>query len=285
MYDFANLLFSGPCNARCPFCIGKQVDPRLNVNNLDVYPPRNLERFIQVIDEHGIRQVVFTGTTTDPQRYRHEARLLAYLRQRLPVETRFSLHTNGRLALRKLDVLNQYDRVCISLPSFNPETYARMMGVQRPPDLPAIVRLATLPVKVSCVVNQHNAPEIREFLERCGETGIRRVVLRKLYGDTRPWEALIPLETLGLSRQGAYRGNPVYDYQGVEVTLWDFERSESTSINLFSSGLISTAYLLAQARVGDPPQIDRPETSSPIPYPTSTGYPDRFSATVPTKAR
>jgi hypothetical protein len=24
-YDFANLLFSGPCNARCPFCIGQQV--------------------------------------------------------------------------------------------------------------------------------------------------------------------------------------------------------------------------------------------------------------------
>ena len=44
-FDFANLLFSGPCNACCPTCIGKQIDPRLNTNNLDEYPPRNLERF------------------------------------------------------------------------------------------------------------------------------------------------------------------------------------------------------------------------------------------------
>ena len=38
MYDFANLLFSGgedhPCNARCWFCIGKQIGPRLEQNNL-----------------------------------------------------------------------------------------------------------------------------------------------------------------------------------------------------------------------------------------------------------
>ena len=45
-YDFANLLFAGPCNARCPFCIGRQIDPRLSVNNLREFPPRNLDRFV-----------------------------------------------------------------------------------------------------------------------------------------------------------------------------------------------------------------------------------------------
>ena len=83
-FDFANILFAGPCNARCPYCIGRQIDPRLSVNNLNEFPPRNLDHFIELIIQHEIQQVVFTGTTTDPQLYRHEARLLALLRNRLP---------------------------------------------------------------------------------------------------------------------------------------------------------------------------------------------------------
>ena len=39
----------------------------------------------------------------------------------------------------------------------------------------------------------------------------------------------------------------------MEVTCWDFARSSSTSLNLFSDGTISDRYLLAQARPGPPP--------------------------------
>ncbi len=51
----------------------------------------------------------------------------------------------------------------------------------------------------------------------------------------------------GLPQHGNYRGNPVYDYSGMEVTYWNFDHSESTSINLFSTGVISEEYLLAKA--------------------------------------
>ena len=243
MYDFANILFAGPCNARCPFCIGRQIDPRLNVNNLNEFPPRNVERFVEMVRAHHIRQVVFTGTTTDPQLYRHEARLLDYLHCRLPSETRYSVHTNGQLALRKIDVFNLYDRACISFPTFDPATYRRMMGRWRVPDLAAIIRRSRIPVKISCVVNEHNLAQIPGFLERCHALGIRRVVFRKLYRDAREWDV-----STGLARRGDYRGNPVYDYHGIQVTCWDFDRTESTSINLFSTGVISEAYLLAEAR-------------------------------------
>jgi hypothetical protein len=124
MYDFANILFAGPCNARCPFCSGRQIDPRLSVNNLREFPPRQLDRFVELIDAPAIKQVVLTGTTTDPQLYRHEARLLP---------------------------------------------------------------------------------------------------------------------------RGGYRGNPVYDYRGMEVSLWNFVRCDYTSLNLFSDGTISGLYLLVQA--------------------------------------
>lgn len=256
-YDFANILFAGPCNLRCPYCIGQQIDPALSQNNLTEFPLRNLERFVALIRAHSITEIVFTGTTTDPQLYRHEARLLAWLRQQLPPPliplspspkrpggfVRYSLHTNGQLALRKMDIFNQYDQVCISFPSFNPDTYQQMMGSPRVPDLAGIVRQAQVPVKVSCVINEHNIKDLEEFLERCGAMGIKRVVLRQLYGDTRSWPILPRLTPVSF-----YRGNPVYHYHGLEVTYWRFDQTASTSLNLFSNGTISADYLLIKAK-------------------------------------
>ncbi len=243
-YDFANILFAGPCNLRCPYCIGRQVKPALNRNNLNEFPLRNLDQFVGLLRQHQVTEVVFSGTTTDPQLYRHEARLLAWLRERLPSvngDVRYSLHTNGQLALRKMDVFNQYNRVCISFPSFNPSTYHKLMGSPRVPNLAEIVRQAQFPVKISCVINEHNIGELDEFLERCGAIGIKRLVLRQLYGDPRRWDILPQLTPISF-----YRHNPVYDYYGMEVTYWRFDQTTSSSLNLFSDGTISSNYLLTQ---------------------------------------
>src|SRR5262245_60745633 len=86
-YDFANILFAGPCNLRCPYCIGRQVDPTLNRNNLKEFPLRNLENFVDLIRRHHVSEIVLTGTTTDPQLYQYEARLLNWLREYLNEET------------------------------------------------------------------------------------------------------------------------------------------------------------------------------------------------------
>jgi len=246
MFDFANILFSGPCNARCPNCIGKRVDPRLNVNNLHHFPPKNLARFIDLLNQHQIRQVVFSGTNTDPLLYQHQEKLLALLRNRLLPDTRISLHTNGLLALKKIALFNSYDKVCISYPSFNRATYHKMMGVSKPPDIVSIFRQSKIPVKISALVTDINAHEINAFLETCEQIGIQRLVLRKLYAEKRPWNALINPKKLGLIFDGDYQGNPVYRFKELQVTLWDFEKAQCKSLNLFSSGLISEQYLLTQ---------------------------------------
>jgi MoaA/NifB/PqqE/SkfB family radical SAM enzyme len=251
-YDFANLLFSGACNARCNFCIGRQIDPRLNHPNLDEYPPRNLEAFIRLIQAEGIRQVAFTGTNTDPQLYRHEAPLLEHLRRRLPAQTQFSLHTNGLQALHKMEHFNLYDRACLSLPSLDATIYHKVMGRSGPPDLAAILERATVPVKISCVVTRHNAAELPDFLHHLARLGICRVALRKLYGELRPWQALLDWERLDLTPAGDYQGNPVYTLAGMQVTLWDFTAAQSRAINLFSDGTLSREYLLAEAPRQEP---------------------------------
>lgn len=243
LFDFANLLFSGPCSARCPFCIGRRLDRRRIPPNLDEYPPRNLDAFIARIHRAGIRLLALTGANTDPQLYAHEAQLIERLRGEIP-GVQISLHTNGRQALPKMEVFNAYDRATVSFPSFNPETYRRVMGVADPPDLVEIIRRARAPIKLSCVLTAHNLPELGEFLRRCRDLGVRRVALRKLYGDRRPWDALIPFTGLGLHRRGAHHGSPIYNYDEVEVTLWDFAASECRAINLFSSGEITEEYLI-----------------------------------------
>jgi hypothetical protein len=80
--------------------------------------------------------------------------------------------------------------------------------------------------------------------------------MRKLFGDHRSWPELLPgwADKMGKIAGSVweYRGNPVYDVQGLEVTLWDFDATESASINLFSNGYLSDQYLLAKANTGFP---------------------------------
>jgi hypothetical protein len=143
-----------------------------------------------------------------------------------------------------MEVFNQYDKACISFPSFNPDTYRRMTGSSRVPNLAEIMRQARIPVKVSCVLNEHNSGEIAEFLARCRDIGLKRLVFRQLYGDTRRWPIFDRLPQIGF-----YQGNPVYAYNGnLEITTWNFDQTTSRSLNLFSDGTISPNYLLVQAR-------------------------------------
>lgn len=240
-FAFANVLFAGPCNRSCPWCIGEQLPEHVNVDNLDVFPPRGLDAFVDEVNAHRVREVVFTGTVSDPQLYRHERVLLDLLRARLHADARFSVHTNGVVALRKMDVLDAYDRACISFPSFEPATYRAMMGQGRPPDLASIVRRARVPVKVSCVIDAPNADEIPSFLARCREIGVRRVVLRRLFGETRRWEVLRDRTPVRW-----FVGNPVYDLDGMEVTYWEFEGTRMRSLNLFPDGTLGRSYLLTE---------------------------------------
>jgi molybdenum cofactor biosynthesis enzyme MoaA len=239
-YDFANILFSGPCNQRCPYCIGQQLPLTLNRDNLNEFPLRNLSEFAAILRRQDVQRIVLTGANTDPQLYRHERQLIDWLRRRLP-KTQLSLHTNGQMALAKMDIFNRYDKATISFPSFDSDTFEKMTGTTRMPDLATIVRVASIPIKVSCVLDQHNIDQIDEFLNRCHEIGIQRLVFRQLYGDTRRWDVPSCLKPTT-----HYRSNPVYEYRGMEVTYWNFDRTLSTSLNLFADGSISTEYLLAQ---------------------------------------
>lgn len=243
-FDFVNILFAGPCNRACFFCIGKELPPAYNVNNLKTYPLPGIGALIERINTFKIRNIVFTGTISDPQLYRYQQELMSFLRREVGHEINISIHTNGALTLKQIDIFNQYDKSCISFPSFNRQTYQKIMQ-KSPPDLAAIVKASTIEVKVSCVLTQFNVAEIDKFLHELHQIGVPRVVLRNQFNDFNEYTVMHRHEPVRF-----YRNNPVYDLDGMEVTYWSFNSTESRSINFFPDGHINESYLLTDRKAG-----------------------------------
>jgi hypothetical protein len=237
--SFGNILLSGPCNLACPLCIGAQVHSSERLNNLDRWPLLGLQRFAALLLDRGIREISLTGVDTEPMLYRHGPALLAWLRRTLP-GSRISLHTNGTLILRNPALFNSFDRATISVPSLVPRTCLAMTGTPRVLDLARIVSIATIPIKVSTLVTRDNADEVPALLRRCCSLGIRRAVLRK------PWQVSSPVDPLpGRSPVRFFAGNPVFEVEGMEVTIWDFHRTALPCVNLHADGAVDTEYELA----------------------------------------
>jgi len=237
--DFANILLSGPCNLSCPHCVGR-VLPRRWPGNLDRFPLAGQDRFLGELRRLGVREVSLTGSDTEPMLYAHQPELLEALRADVP-GVRISLHTNGTLLLKQPELFNRYDRATISLPSFRPETCRAMTGRPAVLDLPAILAVARIPVKISTLVTDDNRPELPEILAECRRLGVRRLVLRKLYGETREFDYFRARRPVRW-----FAGNPVYDLDGLEVTVWDFGRTALECLNLWSDGTVGTRYLLEE---------------------------------------
>jgi molybdenum cofactor biosynthesis enzyme MoaA len=248
--DFANLLLGGRCNLRCPACIGQRLPAEERRSTLDSFPPPGLDRFLEELRAHGVRELSLSGTSTDPLLYRHHGALLGRLRAELP-GVRLSLHTNGVLALAELPLVRRYDRATVSIPSFDPRPYRRLTGSsRRPPDLARLVAAAGIPIKLSVLCVEENLPELPAIARRCQAIGIRRLVLRRPYGERAPgWEArirgVLGIETL--TCRGVHGGNLVYDRGGLELTLWDFGRATLGCLSLLPSGAITSEYLLVRA--------------------------------------
>jgi cyclic pyranopterin phosphate synthase len=236
-YDFANLLFGGPCNLACPDCIGRAPGSRWP-DSLGAWPPPGLGAFLDRLRAEGVRELAFSGVNTDPLLYRPLGALIDLLRRALP-GVRLSVHTNGVLALRRRRVLGRIDRLSLSLPSFRPETCRRMTGSARVLDLAAILEAVEVPIKVSVLMTEHNRQELPDLLARLAAMGIRRAVLRRRVGARDEPEPLP-----GLRPIGQFGGNPVYDLDGLELSVWDFERTRLACLNLMPDGGLLESYRL-----------------------------------------
>lgn len=246
-FEFGNILFGGPCNQKCVFCVGQQLPAEMSPRNHRQWPLKNIGGFIDAMNATKTKRVILSGTTTDPQLYKYEGQLVDFLRDNIQ-NSHLSLHTNGILALQKLDVFNKYDTATLSINSFNPTTFRRIHGVSSMPDLQTIVAVSTPTLKLSCVLTPDNVSEVESYITTAAEMGIRRIALRRVL-DVKRGSQRVPipsvLQNFEITRM--HCGNPVYEIDGVEVTFWTFDETTGQSLNLFADGTLSTQYLLSEA--------------------------------------
>lgn len=251
-YEFGNILFGGSCNQKCIFCIGQQLPGYLSPRNHRDWPLKNLDRFVEEMIASDSKRVILTGTTTDPQLYKHEAQLIKTLRTKIP-GSHISVHTNGLLALRKVDTFNLYDTATISINSFDPVTFAKIHGVSTMPDIGAIVANTKPSIKLSCVLTPDNVDQVEVYIETAARLGVTRIALRPAFcvqtGGSMPLKSPKLLDETVPNR--FHCGNPVFDIGGVEVTYWKFDKTSGKSLNLFANGLLSKEYLLSKAPLDD----------------------------------
>jgi molybdenum cofactor biosynthesis enzyme MoaA len=233
-YDYANILFTGNCNLNCFGCIGKHPSLQNLPINTSEFPLKNIDLLLEKVNQHKIPDLAFTGTNIDPQLYKHELKLINFIRERLNPETRLSLHTNGLLVLTKLDVFNSYDKASISFPSFNQKTFFQVTKSKIQPSIEKILSSAKIPVKLSMLVTPFNEHEIPEYLQNAKNIGIKRIVLRKLKNH----DADYPIENIFKNEKKTKEifGWPVYDVSGLEVTICGFDNSTARGLFLFSNG-------------------------------------------------
>jgi len=234
-YDYASILFSGKCNARCPTCIGNQPEYLGTPQNLNSRQLRGLEEFLEKVSSEDIRYISLSGVNADPQQYQFELELIDRLRKEVPQAT-LSLHTNGRLALQKSREFNLYDRATLSFPSFNDETYKKVMGVKSI-DIQEIIRRTRIPIKLSMLLTEHNQGEIEDYVRQIKELGINRMAIRKLVGREDEFKIFE-----GVKPKKQIFGNPVYEIDGVEVTVWDYTKSIVRGLYLFPDGSLRDSF-------------------------------------------
>lgn len=232
------------------------LDP---INVLDTWPLPNLLKFVEKCVEQDIKEVNLTGSNTDPLLYKHIPKLLKFLREFIP-GVKIGIRTNGVAAIdfysNSRHNLYQFDKISISIPSFDSEKYKQIMG-EKPISIEVIKDIQSycdrnnIPLKINIVL----CPEILEDqgLDLCKtlwslwNAGVKKINLREPYGQPHigdPFENKnnFYLERLGIIKQDNLFGMHRYKYRTSEIVYWDVHYVEVESLNLYANGEISEDY-------------------------------------------
>lgn len=263
--SFANINLMGKCNLRCFFCIGNElqkISEQLNASIAKISQMRthfkdwlNFEDFLQRCHDENIKKVYLTGMNTDPSIYKYLPELIEHLKQK---QFKVGIRTNGYFPPEKVsEVLPALDdEISYSIQSFNSETNKKIIGTSRMPDWDRIIPASGDNVRVAVVVNRYNKDEIVEIIERLSKyKNVRYIQLRSVCTDlfkeqfaedNKAFSEL--METIGKTfpKVREFKGYPVYNIHGKDVSFWDPLQVSVNSLNYFSDGTISSDYFVTE---------------------------------------
>ena len=260
-YSFANINLLGKCNAKCYFCLGKDIEQLLSLHDqtkVHFKDWKNFDKFVAQCRENKIRNIYVTGQNVDSLQYRYLDELVDHLQV---AGFDVGLRTNGLLAEKNLDTINKMRRNAgYSIHSLRAETLNKIMGWKKVPNWNYILK-HTDKCRVSIVVNRFNAEEFWEILEFLSQyPSVKYVQARRICTDTRLPEHAEDIEVYEQmyghfareSREGrAERLPDFYSAQrfalkGKEVCFWRTVETTVNSLNFFSDGTLSDQYFIVE---------------------------------------
>lgn len=240
---FGNIHLSGPCNARCYFCIGQHMMQLDSYNTLGTYPLPGWDEFAKGCVENNVEEIYLTGTNTDPLLYRHISKLKDDVHA---LGCKFGARTNGLAIGSHPNRYNSFDKVSVSIPTLNKKVYKQIMGVSRNPPTRSEIFSGPTDVKINVVLCKESAGLTMRDLETFAEWGITRVNLREPYGQPHVGNPLDGREPVSY-----IFGMPQYQLSSTVVTYWDVHYVEVESVNLYASGRVSLTYPITKGCADD----------------------------------
>jgi hypothetical protein len=224
-------------------------------NHLNVLPSElsNLDEYLDLLENDGIRKVYVTGQNCDSLQYKCLDELITILHDR---GFGVGLRTNGYLALQKMDTINRCElSTGYTINSLIPAVNRRIMGRQEIPDWDSILK-ATLHPRVQIVVNLMNSVEFLKIVSFVARyPNVKYIQARRISTDTRQdllYQDVIEYEKVyehvktNYPFKGCYYLAEIYEMEGKDVCFWRTVQTSVNSYNYFSDGTISKEYFIIE---------------------------------------
>jgi len=210
--------------------------------NIDYYTGNatfhNLEKFLDKVNTNKIRYISISGVHGDPCQANNINNLIEYIRDNNKNLT-ISLHTNA-LHPQSTEIINQCDKATITYPSFIPYVYKDIMRVPYFFDIKKSIKKYKTPIKLSMLLPSTCTPALLDhYIYSCRGIGVKRIVLRQIMGEE---PLMFPYRMLKPYYARNFKNNKVYDVDGVEVTIWDWEKTSITGLYLMPNGKITDVF-------------------------------------------
>jgi MoaA/NifB/PqqE/SkfB family radical SAM enzyme len=256
-FSFANINLLGKCNADCYFCLGKDIEDKLNIHNqlqLHYTQWKNFITFLNKCNKESIKKIYITGQNTDSLLYMYLNDLIDYLHAQ---GFQVGLRTNGYTAYNKIDIINKCDlSVGYSIHTLNPITNKMMIGRIDIPNWNDIIPVTKNP-RVQIVLNRCNEFEFFDILKYLSTfKNIRYVQIRRVSTDTRAkflepdiaaYEHIYTQvsKIFSITRKFVTDAEE-YNIYGLPVVFWRTIKTSANSINYFTDGTISDDYFIVE---------------------------------------
>ena len=256
-YTFANINLLGKCNANCYFCLGKDIDELLSLQNqtqIHFSQWKNFDRFLKVCKENDISKLYITGQNTDALVYKYFEELVEYLKNEGFL---VGIRTNGYLAEQKLDLINKCnDEIGYSIHSLDPDKNYKIMGHRDFPNWEYIIPNTKPVTRVAIVVNRYNIDEFFDLVKYISKfDNVSYIQARRISTDTRYEEMEVDIklyEELYNKVKNEYPklrdfySAEIFEIYGKEVCFWRTVQTTVNSINYFTDGTLSEEYFVVE---------------------------------------